>query len=143
MNLSEPIRTALLAEPTIADELSVYGDSRAIFTRRPVPDDATYPMIVVSQDIAVGDEDGIADFRPVITRDVIAYGHNSTPAKFRQIEALGYAIQALFHRQRQVLTVPDWSVISIIASGPRAAPVDDLETAGRLVELAIRLARRP
>jgi hypothetical protein len=141
MDLAEPIRTALLEASGIANALPTYANAKTVFTRRPVPDNAPYPIIMVSSDVSVVDQDGVNDERPVIVRDIAVYGRNETPAHYRAVETLGYAIRTLFHRQRHALSVAGWNVIDIIASGPRAAPTDDLDTVGRLVELTVRLAR--
>lgn len=139
-DLSGPIRAALLASSSITARLPAYKGSLAIFTRRPVPADAPYPMIVVSPDITVTDEDGLSDMRPLIERDVAVYGRNDTAEKYRTVEELAYNVRTLFHRQRHVLTVSGWSTAQIIARGPRPAPVDDDQTVGRVVTLTIRLA---
>lgn len=139
-DLSAPIRTALLGSSDITDRLEAYAGSYPIFTRRPPPRDAPYPMIVVSPDVAVGDQDGLSDLRPVVERDVAVYGHNDSAENYRAVESIARAVRALFHRKWRALTVPDWKVVEIAARGPMPAPADDEQTVGRLVTLAISLA---
>lgn len=141
--LSVPIRNAIVGESAITSELDAYLGGLPVFTRRPVPDAAPYPMIVVSPDITVSDEDGISDFRPVQVRDIAIYGRNSTPANYRQVETIARAVYSLFHRQRTSITVSGWDVTQITARGPRPAPVDDEQTVGRVVEVTVHLYRNP
>lgn len=141
-DVAAPIRTALLGYAAVASELPAYEDSKPIFTRRPAPTDVTYPLIMVSPDIAQTNEDGVNDFRAVIIRDVAVYGLNEPAANYRQVERIAYAARDLFHRNRDAITVSGWSVTDIVVSGPRPAPSDDQQTVGRLVELTIRLARK-
>ena len=141
-DLAAPIRSALLGEPAITNELAAYSGSYPVFTRRPAPADAPYPMILVSPDITVTDEDGVNDLRPVIERDVAVYGRNDTSEHYRAVETIARAIRTLFHRQWRALTVSGWGVVSITAAGPIPAPTDDEQTVGRLVILTIRLAKQ-
>lgn len=142
MNLAEPIRTALLGETIITTLLQTYQSSKPIFTRRPVPDTAPMPLIIVSPDVNIFDEDGVHDQRPVIRRDVSVYGKNDKAENYRTVEVIAYAVRDLFHRNREAIVVPDWDVIDVRAAGPRPAPVDEDQTVGRLVELTVRLARK-
>lgn len=141
-DVAAAVRSALLGYAPVASELPSYESSKAIFTRRPAPDDVAYPLIMVSPDIAQSNEDGVSDFRPVIIRDVAVYGLNEPATNYRQVERVAYAVKDLFHRNRAAITISGWSVTDIVASGPRPAPSDDQQTIGRLVELTIRLARK-
>lgn len=142
MDLSAPIRTAIIGESSITSLLTAYKSSWPVFTRRPAPNDATLPIILISPDIAVTDEDGVSDFRPIIVRDISVYGRNDEADQYRAVEQIGYALRNLFHRQRSALTVSGWTVMQIIAAGPMPAPVDDEQSVGRLVELTVHLASR-
>lgn len=142
LDVSAPIRAALLAEVTITSLLPVFEGSKAIFTRRPVPDEAPLPLLIVSPDISISDADGINDFRPIVRRDVSVYGRNDTSAHYRTVELLAYAIRDLFHANREAIDLNDYGVMDIRATGPRPAPVDDEQMVGRVVSLTIRLARK-
>lgn len=137
--LAAPIRAALVAEADITGELAAYKGSYPIFTRRPAPADAPYPMILVSSDITATDVDGIADYRPVQVRDIAVYGKNDTAEHYRQVEDIARAVRELFHRQSDAIAVSGWGVTQITASGPRPAPTDDEQTVGRVVELTVQL----
>jgi hypothetical protein len=141
-DLSIPLRAALVGASTITTLLAVYKGSYPIFTRRPAPADAPYPMIMVSPDISLTEQDGIDDFRPIQERDIIIYGQNDTPAKYRVVEQLGYAVREIFHSNRQSITVSGWGVILITARGPIPAPTDDDQTIARMVSLTIELAKK-
>lgn len=140
-NLAIPLRQAVLANSAITSLLAAYKDSYPVFTHRPTPTDADYPVIVISPDIAITDGDGINDFRPIQVRDVIAYGQNDTAAHYRTVEELGYAIRELFHSNRAAIQVPGWHVVDINCTGPIPAPTDDDQTVARAVSLTIQLAR--
>lgn len=141
MDLATPIRSALIGASSVTGELTAYKGSFPIFTRRPVPEDAPFPMVVVSSGFQAGEQDGINDQRPVLVRDVLVYGRNDIAEKYRQVETIAFAVRELFHRQRDSIAVSGWSVVDVLASGPSPAPTDDEQTAGRLVELTVRLAR--
>lgn len=137
LNVAGPLRTALIDSDPIATRLEQYEGEPAVFTRRPVPDGATYPLIVVSPDIAISDEDGLKSRRPVVLRDLVAYGEQ--PDQYRVVEELGYLIRALFHRQKFSVIVPGYRVVDIVARGPQIAPTDDERHLARIVALRIRL----
>ena len=141
LDLAPAIRTALIGEPTISGLLSEFRGEPAVFTRRPTPSGATVPMIVVSEDIALGDVDALISRRPVVMRDIIVYGHNDSD--YRVVESMGYAIRELFHRERDSLILSTHYIIDITASGPRKAPSDDSEFVGRVISLTIRLGELP
>jgi hypothetical protein len=141
VDITVPIRNALLARAAITTRLPNYLDSKTVFTRRPVPADAPFPMIIVSPDITLGDTDGIADERPIIERDISIYGKNDTVARYNVVEELGYEVRNMFRRNWKAITVPGWKVVQIFAAGPIMAPVDDEQTVGRLVSLTVQLAR--
>jgi hypothetical protein len=139
-DLTDAIRAALVADAGVTQHLSDYLGSFPIFTRRPVPGDAPYPCIVVSQDIAVSDEDGVNDYRASIMRDIAVYHTNETPDNEHVVEALGQAVRRTFHRQRQSLTVNGWDVARIEASVPIEAPVDNDQRTGCIVQLQVLMA---
>lgn len=141
LDLSAPIRLSLLENAEICDFLHDYKGSPGIFTRRPVPEDAKYPFIGVSPDIALGNADVLVSLRPIVTRDVVVYGRQ--PDDYRDVEACGYLIRDHFHRKRFSIQPEGYSIIDIVASGPIPAPTDDVKTVARLVSLTIRLQRRP
>jgi hypothetical protein len=137
LNLAAPIRSALIGFSAIADKLALYKGEPGVFTRRPTPDGATYPLILVGPDIALTDEDSLKTRRPIVVRDVTVFGEQ--PDQYREVEALGYLVRGLFHRQRYSVAVPNFKVVEIVAMGPRIAPADDDDHLARLVSLRFRL----
>lgn len=138
-DLAVPLRAAIIDDSDIAPLLATYSGAPACFTRRPVPSNATYPLVVISPDITSTDEDILAGERPVVVRDIAIYGQNDTVAQYRTVEEIGYLTRALFHRRKDVLSISGYRVIDIVAQGPMPAPTDDEQTVGRLVTLTIRL----
>lgn len=142
-DLGRPIRDAIVGAAAITALLPAYLGGFPVFTRRPVPDAAPYPMIVVSPDVAAEDQDGINDQRPMLQRDVAVYGRNITGDEYRAAEAVARQVHALFQSQgRLAIAVPGWHVIDINARWPMPAPTDDEQTVGRVVPLTIRLAKQ-
>lgn len=140
-DLAQPLRAAIIGQSSITTLLTAYKGSFPVFTRRPIDPDSPYPLIAVSPDVTKTDEDGISDERPIIIRDISIYGRNDTPARYRAVETIAYLVHDLFQRRWQSITVTGWKVVTINATGPQAAPVDDEQTVGRLVSLTIRLAK--
>lgn len=141
LDLGAPIRTALLADAGITALLSTWNSAAAVFTRRPTPSDATRPLIVVSEDIAVTDADGLRSDRPIVIRDILVYGDQ--PNHYRDVETLGYLIRDLFHRQKGSVFSSTYDIIDIRATGPRAAPTSDEEVVGRIVSLTFMMRKKP
>lgn len=141
LDLAGPLRAALVGSTPITSQLPAYLNGFPVFTRRPSPADAPYPLIMVSSDVTLTDQDGVNDQRPVIERDIAIYGRNNDAAAFRVVEVLAYQVRSLFHRQRQAITVSGWHVVAITATGPRPAPTDDDQTVGRVVSLSVQLAK--
>ena len=140
-DLSIPFLDALLANYSLVELLPAYNNSVPIFTRRPVPTDAPYPMIVVSPDIVKQNLDGYTDLRPKITRDIAVYALNETSANYRLAEQLASMILTQFHHTRHALVPPDgWMIANIESRGPIPAPTDDDMFVGRVVSIDVLLA---
>lgn len=137
LDLSASLYLALSDDIFITSRLGTFM-SPAIFTRRPIPDDATYPMIIAGPPSAIGNEDALVSRRPLIAVDIITYGEQDD--QYRVVEELGYYLQQKFHRQKRSLVVNGYSIIDIVASGPFPAPTDDFNHVARAVTLTIRLS---
>ena len=131
----------------IAAALGEYEGVPAVFAYRPIPADSPQRVIVINEDASISDADGLTSDRPIIQRDVIAYGKRGTPGDPSDdapaIEAIGYQMRALFHRQKFSVRPEGYSVIQIIVTGPVPAPVDDDGEVARMVSLTIELRRNP
>jgi hypothetical protein len=124
-DLSTAVFAALTGNTAIAVLLPAYVGAKTVFTARPVPKDATYPMIVSAGDVVRTDQDFINDPVHVLTRDISIFGENATPAKLRAVESLALLVRDLFHRQRGSLSVSGWRVLDIVCKGPIVGPTDD------------------
>ena len=141
LNLVRPIRNALYPDELVTGLIGTYLGGPSIHTRRPVPVQAMYPMVVISPAISVTDEDGIKSDRPVVVYDIIVYGQKDT--SYRDIETLAFILRRKFHREREVIRVPGYHVIDIEVSGPIPGPTDDQEYVARVVSLQVRLVEKP
>lgn len=135
LDLAPDIRTAILGDATITGLITEFNGEPAVFTRRPVPDAAAKPFILIAPDVNIGDADGLTSRRPVVTRDIFVYG--AQPDDYRSVEQIGYFLQQLFHRQKSSIVSDDYHIIEITVTGPRPAPTSDEETVGRVVTLTI------
>lgn len=141
-SLAAPLRAALIANTTITGALIAYNSSFPIFTTRPAPVDAPFPLIMVSPDLAIADDDGINDFRPVQEVDISVFGKNDLASKVITVEDIAREVREMFHRQRAAITVSGWHVIQIVCRGPRPGPTDDENEIARIVSLSVQLARQ-
>lgn len=139
LNLAIPLRDALVASEAVQLIASDYKGEPAVFTRRPVPDDAPYIMVVVSPDIGIGNADFLRSLMPIVTRDIAVYGQQ--PDQYRDIETLAYAIREQFHQVKTAITVPGYHVIDINCTGPVGGPAEDPKIMGRIVTLSIQLQK--
>jgi hypothetical protein len=140
-DLSEPIRTAIIGDATVTAELAAYKGSYPVFTRRPVPTDAPYPLVLISGPMSAGNDDGVDDERPILLRDVMVYGRNDSATNYLQVETIAFALKDIFHRAWKSISVSGWKVVSIISTDPNEAPVDDDDEVGRRIELTVTLAK--
>jgi hypothetical protein len=140
-NLAAPLYAALIGNADVAAALPAYNGAVTVFTARPVPTDAPYPMIITAGDVTRTDEDLISSQLPVIVRDIAIFGQNDAPAHSRAVEALALTVRDIFHRQRGSLSVPGWSVLDIVCTGPITGPTDDDTTVSRIVTLKVRLSQ--
>lgn len=141
IDLSSAIRTAILNDPLSAD-ISTYSDSKAIFTRRPAPTGATYPMVFIGPQIGAGQSDYVnGKLRRTIIYDILTYGQNDDATKYRIVEKIAFAIGLKFARPSSfVITVPaGFSIVGISGTTPSPAPTDDLNIVGRMISITITL----
>jgi hypothetical protein len=145
LDLGPPLRESLMGNPDIALQLEQWSGEPAIFTRRPVPDDAPDLIILINPPASLTDADGLTSDRPIVSLYVAVYGRKGKPGtaedQSRIVERLGFRIRTHFHRQRFSVQPEGFSVIDVRAGGPVPAPTDDDQTVGRLVSLIVRLRR--
>lgn len=145
LDLLPNLRSSVVGVPEITEELGDWKGEPAVFTRRPVPDDAPMPMIIINPPSSIGDQDGLNSDRPVVTYDLAVYGNKGAPGapedQTRAVERAAYALRTVFHRNRFSVQPSGFYVIDVVARGPVPAPTDDEQTVGRVVSLTIRLRR--
>lgn len=144
-DLLPSLRDAAIGNADLIAELSTWRGEPAVFTRRPVPDDATYPLALINPPATLTDADGLISARPIVVHDIAVYGHKGAPGEpedqTRAVERAAFALRELFHRDRFSVQPDGYSVIDVRVTGPMAAPVDDDQTVGRMVSVTVRLRR--
>ncbi len=141
LDLAPALREAIIGNIAITALLSTWEGEPAVFTRRPTPADAIYPLIQISPDISVVDRDMLVEQIPVIRRDIAVYGDQGPVpdvGQYRIVEQIAYLLRKQFHRKRLSISASGYNVIDIVAHGPMTAPVDDEKLVGRAVLLTIR-----
>jgi len=136
IDLSASIRTRILSVTDITSLLTNYKGSKPVFTRRPAPSDATYPVIMISPMVGGGiDDDFLKRQRREVTYDIAVYGQNDTAENYRKVEKLGFLLGNLFHRTNpRAFQMPSgWNLVRTKAFGPMSAPTDDQTIVGRMV----------
>lgn len=140
IDLSISIRKYLLSLPEFTNYISDYHNSYSVFTYRPVPKDAQYPMCIISSAAGGGDMDMLACHMRTIDYHVILYDQNSEPTKYINLERIANLVARSFHRVNTNLLEQDgFQVVSVTASNPFPAPTDDNETIARAITLNIEV----
>lgn len=137
IDLAVTIRKHLLTNQDFIDIISVFGsNSKAVFTRRPVPETAKYPLCIISPAISGAHMDYLSCKSTSIDYDVIVYGQNDTAKNYDDVEKVGYLVANLFHRvDTTKLEQNGFSIIAVTATTPFPAPTDDNDTVARAVRL--------
>lgn len=142
IDLQPTIRTFLLNDVTISSKLSDYSGSKALFTRRPVPQDASYPVGIISPIISDIETDYISCAeRRALQYNVIFYSNNDTSSSYRDVESLAFRAANLLHRaDRFAFVMPQNStLIQTTASSPFPAPTDDIVKVARGITLNVEV----
>jgi hypothetical protein len=130
----------------IGTSLPQWRGEPAVFTRRPIPEDAPSIVAIVNPPVSIGDADGLTSDRPIVVHDIAIYGDKGTPGTpqddTRAVDAMAFQIRDHFHRQKFSVQPVGFYAIDVQARGPIPAPVDDDATVGRIVTLTIRLRRQ-
>ena len=143
LDLLAPLRTSVIE--AIGPDLPQWKGEPAVFTRRPTPEDAPTLCALVNPPGTLTDRDALNSDRPYVEHDIAVYGRKGAPGsaedETRIVEQMGFSLRDHFHRQKWSVQPEGFRVISITARGPFVAPVDDDQTVGRIVALAILLRR--
>lgn len=141
LDLKPAILKALLEDANVIAYVDEWETGHAISTRRPVPKSFPPRCMVINDPAAIGDFDGLNSDRPIVVQDIAIYGNQ--PADYREVEALGFHVRTMFHRQKWSIQPEGFKVVDIVASGPIVGPVDDERTVARIVTITVKLRRSP
>lgn len=137
------LRSAILNNADISPRLATWQGSPAVFTRLPIPEDATFPCVTIPFEAATLDQDFINSDLTVLVRDIMVYGNVTSPGApdddTRRVDEIARELRKMFHRNRAALGNTPYHVVDIVVNGPRPAPVDDDKTVGRMVTLTLRI----
>lgn len=140
-SLNEPLLIALYdaiaSSGSITAELGSYEGSPSIHTRRPVPEGVEKPTIVIGPMVTRTDDDGVNDYRSIVSIDVLIAGEQKR--HYRTVERLADAVFSLFHRKPGSVTVTGWNTTEVRAIGPYPSPTDEDSEVARRVSLTIQL----
>lgn len=143
IDLSTHIRAFILADSELTDDLSTYYGAKSVFTRRPVPQDAEYPIIVISPQIGSGEFDYIDRLHRTANYDIAVYAQNDTSAHYRECEETAFLLQSKFARltNAEFNTPAEWHLVQATATGPTPFPTDDNEKVARGVTVTFQLMK--
>jgi len=144
INLATQIRAFIIADGALTNDLSTFNTEKAVFTRRPVPTTATYPMMIVSPQITANDNDYIDGLYRNSVYDIAVYGSNDTAANYRTTENIAFLLQDKFARLRSTdITMPTgWNLVQAITNGPTPFPTDDLTKVARGVTVTFQIFKK-
>lgn len=143
VDLSEPIRTALVGNAAIIALLPTYAGSPSIFTRRPVVGELQYPFILIPPSTGELDvNDGIDNVQPIVTYEITVYAGNADAESYRKANQITYLIKNFLHRNRSAITLSDgWSVVNIRVLNVSSTNQDD-QVEGRVLTVEFHLAKK-
>ena len=142
VDLAPSIIAALEGDSAITDYLPDWGSIKPIHSRRPIPANTTFPCIAISPAISSIDTlERINQDTPEIVIDVSVFDNNDTSTRYRAVESIARNIHALFHRNRNSLTVSGHNVTLITCTGPNIGGVDDQVKVHRVVTLTVKLVK--
>lgn len=148
VDIGPALRAAIIANTAISSKLSTWQGSPAVFTRLPIPEDATFPCIVIPFDSVNINQDFLISKINVTLRDVMVYGNVAAPGTpeddTRVVDSISHALRQQFHRNRLALGNTSYHVIDITVNGPLVAPTETYASSepnivGRMVTLALRI----
>lgn len=143
INLLPYLRDKVVSDTPLSTLLSSYKDSKAVFTRVPVPEDAKYPMVVITGPTTDNELDFLdcSQMREV-TFQIVAYNENDSAEDYRTCESIAYRLNKIFHNMDTfALTLPSGvKLLKSSASLPFAAPADDLQTVAKGIILTLKIS---
>lgn len=136
------IRSFILADTALTANLSSFDGSKAVFTRRPVPEDADYPFILINPQITQTQSDYVNLIKRDVIYDIIVYGQNDTAANYRKVEETAFLLARKFARLRGTdMEMPTgFYLVQAVGIGSFPAPTDDQTKAARAVSVTFTIA---
>lgn len=142
IDLAPKIRAAIISAP-LASNISNFNGSKAVFTRRPAPEGAEYPMVFIGPQIQVAQDDFLnGKLRRSVVYDIFVYGQNDEASKYRTVETIAFAISKLFARPTNpffLSATTGYNIVGIVGTTSRPAPTDDLNIVGRMCSVTITI----
>lgn len=138
MNLQPSIRSFLLTDSTFSNYLTDYNGSKALFTRRPVPDDAEYPLAIISPAITYRESDFVSGQKHFyLTHDLLIFDTNDSSSNYRNVENAAFRARKILHRfDVTTFSHPTgYKVLLCLADYPISGATDDLIKVSRVVQL--------
>lgn len=133
------IRTALVNDAIVIGLVSEWEGEPAVFTRTPIPGDVEPIMVVVSPNVSYVNLGALNSERPQIIKDI--HVHGDQPDQYREVETVANQIQSIFDRNRFAISVDDYNIVRIDATGPVPGAGNDENSVSRVVTITI-LAQR-
>jgi len=120
----------------IVNRISTYDDYPAIFTRTPVPEDASMPFVVIREPFADDPWDTKTTTGRRILNDIGIYGDATGDPEL--VDEVARLVREAIHRNP--ITVSGYGSLIAKAAGPVDAPTDD-QVYGRFVTAELTLIR--
>lgn len=138
IDLTVMIRKYILEIEEFTDVISNYGvDGKAIFTRRPVPEDAIYPMAVISPLYSEVKVQQITCNRRNLTYQIVVYGDNDTSDNYNKVEGAAFVLARSFDSANvHDFDMPQGAqLLGLTTTSPMSAPTDDNNRVARVVSV--------
>lgn len=132
--LSTAIFSRLSGDATLTALLGKTATVPSIFTKRPIPTGAGYPLVIVGPVVSDQHADAISSVGRQIAIDVSVHGKAAD--QYNATVDAAERIRALLHRSK--VTPSGWQSVVIVCSGPIDAPAEPDEIS-RVVTANVRL----
>lgn len=135
------IREFIISDIDLTANLSSYKNSKSVFTRRPIPEDIEYPIILINPPVTQSETDFLNIFRREVVYDIIVYGKNDTSENYRKVEETAFLLANKFARlNKNSFNMPSGSMlVQAIGIGPLIAPTDDENMTARAVSVTFTI----
>lgn len=128
IDLLPTLRSYVLSDAEFISKLADYQGSKAIFTRMPAPQDAPYPLCLISPIVGDIQRDFIScGDRRLLMHDFFVHSTNDSSASYRAVQAAAFRLATILHNASPFLfDMPAGSqLIEVTAISPLPAPTND------------------